>query len=76
MADYNVRGNKVANAIYDKFLKPSPQDEAAKGAMPSIPEKPAGIDELPNINMSAPAIKNLSELKTRLHKSNMSMMFR
>lgn len=65
MADYNVRGNKVANAIYDKFLKPSPQDEAAKGAMPPIPEKPAGIDELPNINMSAAPIKNLSELKTK-----------
>lgn len=66
MAEYNVRGNKVANAIYDKFLKPSPQDEAAKGAMPPIPEKPAGIDELPlNINMSAPTIKNLSELKTK-----------
>lgn len=63
MAEYNVRGNKVANAIYDKFLKPSPQDEAAKGAMPPIPEKPAGIDELPNINMSATPIKNLSELK-------------
>ena len=65
MAEYNVRGNKVANAIYDKFLKPSPQDEAAKGAMPPIPEKPAGIDELPNINMSAAPIKNLSELKTK-----------
>lgn len=65
MAEYNVRGNKVANAIYDKFLKPSPQDEAAKGAMPAIPEKPAGIDELPNINMSAAPIKNLSELKTK-----------
>lgn len=65
MADYNVRGNKVANAIYDKFLKPSPQDEAAKGAMPPIPEKPAGIDELPNINMSAAPIKNLSELERK-----------
>lgn len=65
MAEYNVRGNKVANAIYDKFLKPSPQDEAAKGAMPPIPEKPAGIDELPNINMSAAPIKNLSELERK-----------
>ena len=65
MADYNVRGNKVANTIYDKFLKPSPQDEAAKGAMPPIPEKPAGIDELSNINMSAAPIKNLSELKRK-----------
>ena len=63
MAEYNVRGNKVANAIYDKFLKPSPQDEAAKGAMPPIPEKPEGLNELPNINMSAAPIKNLSELK-------------
>lgn len=65
MAEYNVRGNKVANAIYDKFLKPSPQDEAAKGAMPPIPEKPAGIDELPNINMSAAPIKNLSEMQRK-----------
>lgn len=65
MADYNVRGNKVANAIYDKFLKPSPQDEAAKGAMPPIPEKPAGLNELPNINMSAAPIKNLSEMQRK-----------
>lgn len=65
MAEYNVRGNKLANAIYDKLLKPSPQDEASKGAMPPIPEKPAGIDELPNINMTAAPIKNLSELKTK-----------
>lgn len=65
MAEYNVRGNKVANAIYDKLLKPSPQDEASKGAMPPIPEKPAGLNELPNINMTAAPIKNLSELKTK-----------
>ena len=66
MAEYNVRGNKIANAIYDKLLKPSPQDEASKGTMPAIPEKPAGIDELPpNINMTAAPIKNLSEMKTK-----------
>lgn len=66
MAEYNKRGNAVANAIYDKLLKPSPQDEASKGTMPPIPEKPAGIDELPpNINMAAAPIKNLSELKTK-----------
>lgn len=60
MADYNVRGNAVANTIYDKFLKPEDKEDF------SIPEKPAGIDELPpNINMSAPIIKNLSELNKK-----------
>lgn len=64
--NYNIRGNPVANAIYDKLLKPSPKDEAAKGKLPPIPEKPEGINELPpNVNMSAAPIKNLSELKTK-----------
>lgn len=63
MADYNVRGNAVANTIYDKILKPEDKEDF------SIPEKPAGIDELPpNINMSAPTIKNLSELKQKTPK--------
>lgn len=60
MAEYNVRGNPVANAIYDKLLKP----EEKPSYDGPIPEKPEGINELPpNINMSAAPIKNLSELK-------------
>lgn len=66
MAEYNKRGNAVANAIYDKLLKPSPRDVASKGDLPPIPEKPAGLNELPpNINMSAAPIKNLSELNKK-----------
>lgn len=62
MAEYNVRGNPVANAIYDKLLKP----EEKPSYDGPIPEKPEGINELPpNINMSAAPIKNLSELKTK-----------
>ena len=62
MAEYNNRGNPVANAIYDKFLKP---EEKPSYDSP-IPEKPTGLNELPpNINMSAAPIKNLSELKTK-----------
>lgn len=62
MADYNVRGNKVANAIYDKFFKP---EETPPYDGP-IPAKPAGLDELPpSINMTAAPIKNLPELKTK-----------
>ena len=60
MAEYNVRGNKIANAIYDKLLAP----EEKPSYDGPIPEKPAGLNELPpNINMSAAPIKNLSELK-------------
>lgn len=62
MAEYNVRGNPVANAIYDKLLAP----EEKPSYDGPIPEKPAGLNELPpNINMSAAPIKNLSELKTK-----------
>lgn len=62
MSDYNNRGNPVANAIYDKFLKP----EETPSYDGPIPEKPTGLNELPpNINMSAAPIKNLSELKTK-----------
>jgi hypothetical protein len=62
MADYNLRGNPVANAIYDKLFKP---EETPPYDGP-LPDKPAGLDELPpNINMSAAPIKNLSELKTK-----------
>ena len=62
MAEYNKRGNAVANAIYDKLLAP----EEKPSYDGPIPEKPAGLDELPpNINMSAAPIKNLSELKTK-----------
>lgn len=62
MAEYNVRGNKLANAIYDKLLKP----EETPSYDGPIPTKPAGLDELPpNINMSAADIKNLLELKTK-----------
>lgn len=62
MAEYNKRGNTVANAIYDKLLKP----EEKPSYDGPIPEKPAGLNELPpNINMSAAPIKNLSELKTK-----------
>ena len=62
MAEYNKRGNSVANAIYDKLLKP----EEKTSYDGSIPEKPAGLNELPpNINMSAAPIKNLSELNKK-----------
>lgn len=62
MAEYNKRGNAVANAIYDKLLKP----EEKPSYDGPIPEKPAGLNELPpNINMSAAPIKNLSELKRK-----------
>lgn len=62
MAEYNKRGNSVANAIYDKLLKP----EEKPSYDGSIPEKPAGLYELPpNINMSAAPIKNLSELNKK-----------
>lgn len=62
MAEYNKRGNPVANLIYDNLLKP---EETPPYDGP-IPTKPAGIDELPpNINMSAAPIKNLSEMKTK-----------
>lgn len=62
MAEYNKRGNPVANAIYDKLL--NPEEKPSYDGI--IPEKPAGLDELPpNINMSAAPIKNLSELKTK-----------
>lgn len=62
MADYNIRGNKLANIIYDKFLK----DEEEPSYDGPIPEKPAGLEELPpNINMSAAPIKNLSDMKPK-----------
>ena len=62
MAEYNKRGNTVANAIYDKLLKP----EEKPSYDGPIPTKPEGLDELPpNINMSAAPIKNLSELNKK-----------
>lgn len=62
MAEYNKRGNSVANAIYDKLLKP--EEEPSYDGV--IPEKPVGLNELPpNINMSAAPIKNLSELNKK-----------
>lgn len=62
MAEYNKRGNAVANAIYDKLLAP----EEKPSYDGHIPEKPAGLNELPpNINMSAAPIKNLSELNKK-----------
>lgn len=62
MAEYNKRGNAVANAIYDKLLAP----EEKPSYDGPIPEKPAGLNELPpNINMSAAPIKNLSELNKK-----------
>ena len=60
--NYNIRGNPVANLIYDNLLEP----EEKPSYDGSIPEKPAGLNELPpNINMSAAPIKNLSELETK-----------
>lgn len=60
--NYNIRGNPVANFIYDKLFAPK---EKLHYDGP-IPTKPEGLDELPpNINMSAAPIKNLSELKTK-----------
>ena len=62
MAEYNKRGNPVANAVYDKLLKP----EEKPSYDGPIPEKPAGLDELPpTINMTARPIKNLSEMKMK-----------
>lgn len=62
MAEYNVRGNPVANLIYDNLLAP----EEKPSYDGPIPEKPAGLNELPpNINMSAAPIKNLSELNKK-----------
>lgn len=61
MGDYNIKGNPVANAIYDNFLKGGEDIPKYDGP---IPEKPEGLNELPpNINMSAPQIKNLSDMK-------------
>lgn len=60
MAEYNLRGNKLANLIYDKFLK----DEEEPSYDGPIPNKPAGLEELPpKINMTTPPIKNLSDMK-------------
>lgn len=60
MADYNIRGNPVANYIFDKWLKPHKKDEYTG----PLPDKPDGLDELPpNVNMSAAPVKNLSDLK-------------
>lgn len=62
MAEYNKRGNAVANAIYDNLLAPK-EKPSYDGP---IPAKPAGLNELPpNINMSAAPIKNLSEMKMK-----------
>lgn len=62
MAEYNIRGNKLANLIYDELLK----DEEKPSYDGPIPEKPAGLEELPpNINMTTPPIKNLSDTKTK-----------
>lgn len=62
MADYNIRGNPVANYIFDKWLKPHKKEEYTG----SLPDKPAGLDELPpNVNMSAAPVKNLSDLKRK-----------
>lgn len=62
MAEYNIRGNKLANLIYDTLLKPE-ENPSYDGP---IPEKPAGLEELPpNINMTTPPIKNLSDMKTK-----------
>ena len=62
MSEYNKRGNAVANAVYDKFLKPK-EKPSYNGP---IPEKPAGLDELPpTINMTARPIKNLSDMKMK-----------
>ena len=58
--NYNIRGNPVANLIYDKLLAP----EEKPSYDGPIPKKPEGLDELPpNINMTAAPIKNLSEMK-------------
>lgn len=60
MADYNIRGNPVSNYIFDKWLKPHKKEEYTG----PLPDKPAGLDELPpNVNMSAAPVKNLSDLK-------------
>lgn len=60
MADYNIRGNPVANYIFDKWLAPHKKEEYTG----PLPDKPAGLDELPpNVNMSAAPVKNLSDLK-------------
>lgn len=62
MADYNIRGNPVANYIFDKWLKPHKKEEYTG----PLPDKPAGLDELPpNVNMSAAPVKNLSDLKRK-----------
>ena len=62
MAEYNIRGNKLANLIYDTLLKPE-ENPSYDGP---IPEKPAGLEELPpNINMTTPPIKNLSDMKPK-----------
>ena len=62
MAEYNKRGNAVANAIYDNLLKP----EEKPSYDGPIPEKPEGLNELPpTVNMSAAPIKNLSEMKRK-----------
>lgn len=62
MADYNIRGNPVSNYIFDKWLKPHKKEEYTG----PLPDKPAGLDELPpNVNMSAAPVKNLSDLKRK-----------
>ena len=64
MADYNIRGNPVSNYIFDKWLKPHKKEEYTGKLPEKLPEKPAGLDELPpNVNMSAAPVKNLSDLK-------------
>lgn len=59
---YNLRGNKLANSLYDWLLAP---EEKPTYDGP-IPKKPAGLEELPsNVNMTTRHIKNLSELKRK-----------
>lgn len=67
MAEYNLRGNPVSNFIFDKFLSPQRKDKDKDSKQEfKIPDKPAGLDELPpNINMSAAPIKNISEMKQK-----------
>ena len=63
MSEYNLRGNKTANFVFDKFLKPHKKDNKQEF---KNPDKPAGLDELPpNINMTAAPIKNLSDMKQK-----------